>query len=232
MSDRLAMFRAILDNPADDTARLVFADWLEEHGTTDADRARVELVRLWFRLKPNLRSTTRTLALWLKANWARLWPSVAAAADLGRSRVRVQGRTVAANLRWPGERAEAELRVRIDRGFAESVQFDWAAGYLRFRAPIAADEPVATHEPGYNGHLRGVLPDATTVVYVQDWGPEVFARLADFAAEPEPGVKEYVSDYQLPVRDAYSPQRARHDVVRAMTAIARESNGLATWGRG
>lgn len=32
MSDRAALFAAILENPADDTARLVLADWLEENG--------------------------------------------------------------------------------------------------------------------------------------------------------------------------------------------------------
>ncbi len=32
MDDRAALFAAVLDSPADDTARLVLADWLEEHG--------------------------------------------------------------------------------------------------------------------------------------------------------------------------------------------------------
>ncbi|MBY0461450.1 MAG: TIGR02996 domain-containing protein, partial [Gemmataceae bacterium] len=32
MSDRAALLKAILDDPDDDTARLVFADWLDEHG--------------------------------------------------------------------------------------------------------------------------------------------------------------------------------------------------------
>jgi uncharacterized protein (TIGR02996 family) len=38
---RDALYRAILDNPEDDTPRLVFADWLEEHGESD----RAELIR-------------------------------------------------------------------------------------------------------------------------------------------------------------------------------------------
>ena len=59
MTDRLSFLRAILANPADNTPRLVFADWLEEHRTTDADAARAEFIRLWLRLKPGLRSTTK-----------------------------------------------------------------------------------------------------------------------------------------------------------------------------
>jgi uncharacterized protein (TIGR02996 family) len=42
MTDRETFLRAICDNPTDDTARLVFADWLEEHG--DADRG--EFIRI------------------------------------------------------------------------------------------------------------------------------------------------------------------------------------------
>jgi uncharacterized protein (TIGR02996 family) len=35
----------IAANPEDDTPRLVYADWLEEHGTSEADRARGEFIR-------------------------------------------------------------------------------------------------------------------------------------------------------------------------------------------
>lgn len=42
MSERAAFISAILDNPDDDTARLVFADWLEEHNEKD----RAEFIRL------------------------------------------------------------------------------------------------------------------------------------------------------------------------------------------
>src|SRR5262245_16683342 len=49
-----AMLRAFLedckDHPEDDAPRLILADWLEEHGETEADRARGEFVRLQVRL--------------------------------------------------------------------------------------------------------------------------------------------------------------------------------------
>src|SRR5262245_14167815 len=42
MDERQALLRAICENPDDDTPRLVFADWLQEHGEED----RAEFIRL------------------------------------------------------------------------------------------------------------------------------------------------------------------------------------------
>jgi uncharacterized protein (TIGR02996 family) len=44
-NDRDALFRAILDNPAEETPRLVYADWLEEFGKP-WDVARAEFIRV------------------------------------------------------------------------------------------------------------------------------------------------------------------------------------------
>lgn len=41
MNERQALLRAICENPDDDTPRLVFADWLQEHG----EDARAEFIR-------------------------------------------------------------------------------------------------------------------------------------------------------------------------------------------
>ena len=41
-TDRDSLLRAILANPADDMSRLVFADWLEEHGESE----RAEFIRI------------------------------------------------------------------------------------------------------------------------------------------------------------------------------------------
>src|SRR5437762_9382326 len=42
MADDDAFLRAIIDNPDDDLPRLVYADWLDEHG----DAARAEFIRV------------------------------------------------------------------------------------------------------------------------------------------------------------------------------------------
>jgi uncharacterized protein (TIGR02996 family) len=44
--DLLAMLEAVKDHPDDDTRRLAVADWLEERGSEDADRARGRFIRL------------------------------------------------------------------------------------------------------------------------------------------------------------------------------------------
>ena len=49
--EREAFMSAILATPDDDTPRLVFADWLDEHGTTDEDRAHAPLIRAQCRLE-------------------------------------------------------------------------------------------------------------------------------------------------------------------------------------
>ena len=45
LSDRDALLAAIRANPDEDTPRLMFADWLDEHGD-DASRTRAEFIRL------------------------------------------------------------------------------------------------------------------------------------------------------------------------------------------
>lgn len=82
MNDRLAFLKAIYAEPTDDTLRLVFSDWLEDHGTCDRDMATAEFIRA---------SCTRTLAgdvrkimprgvynAWIPRNWWRLVPTLAA----------------------------------------------------------------------------------------------------------------------------------------------------------
>ncbi|MCI0702082.1 MAG: TIGR02996 domain-containing protein, partial [Planctomycetia bacterium] len=49
MDDRQALMAAIIANPQEDTPRLVFADWLQEHGDKH-DQARAEFIRLQIKL--------------------------------------------------------------------------------------------------------------------------------------------------------------------------------------
>ena len=55
MNERDALMRAICENPDDDTPRLVFADWLQEHGEEERAefiRVQVEAARLAARTAP------------------------------------------------------------------------------------------------------------------------------------------------------------------------------------
>jgi len=55
MSDRDALLRAICENPDDDAPRLIYADWLDEHG----DPLQAEFIRIQVELSMNPRSTQR-----------------------------------------------------------------------------------------------------------------------------------------------------------------------------
>jgi uncharacterized protein (TIGR02996 family) len=74
---------AIRANPDDDHARLVYADWLDEDGTTDQHRARAEWIRLvcWKQGKQGGKPTGERRRVpgepaWLLANAHRLWPNL------------------------------------------------------------------------------------------------------------------------------------------------------------
>lgn len=43
MTDGAALIRAIQSDPTDDERRLVYADWLEDHGAPEAEYLRTEL---------------------------------------------------------------------------------------------------------------------------------------------------------------------------------------------
>jgi uncharacterized protein (TIGR02996 family) len=49
---RAGFLADILAHPDEDAPRLIFADWLEDHGATESDRARAELIRLQCRMAP------------------------------------------------------------------------------------------------------------------------------------------------------------------------------------
>ncbi|HYT91149.1 MAG TPA: TIGR02996 domain-containing protein [Gemmataceae bacterium] len=54
MNQDQALLRAVIDNPDDDGPRLVYADWLEEHG--DAERAEFIRIQIAVAESPYLRS--------------------------------------------------------------------------------------------------------------------------------------------------------------------------------
>jgi uncharacterized protein (TIGR02996 family) len=101
MTDRDAMLAAVAASPADDTPRLVFADWLDEHGEeayASFVRKQVELARLSPRIRVLASSYTKSL-------------------DPRENRLRVEGsgciRSEYAHLfRW-------EADVQIDKGTVE-----------------------------------------------------------------------------------------------------------------
>ena len=77
MNELCALESACATHPDDNTVHNALADWLEEHGRTDRDAARVEWIRLSC-TKPRKSIATRVSGerKWLYANVHRLWPTL------------------------------------------------------------------------------------------------------------------------------------------------------------
>jgi uncharacterized protein (TIGR02996 family) len=73
MSDREALLAAIAANPREETTRLVYADWLDEHGESDVDKATAEYIR--GSIGVSVRS--QIIDLWAGHMWKRLVPCFA-----------------------------------------------------------------------------------------------------------------------------------------------------------
>jgi uncharacterized protein (TIGR02996 family) len=72
VSERAALLRAIAQNPIDDTVRLAFADWLDEHGETDQAefiRLQIKRERSNLKLKHTGKSREEKLLEKHKAAW-------------------------------------------------------------------------------------------------------------------------------------------------------------------
>jgi uncharacterized protein (TIGR02996 family) len=103
MSEREAFQRAICENPDDDTPRLVFADWLQEHG----EEERAEFIRLQIQLAR--RTYQPREAVQLKQR---------------------EQQFLARALRWKGEVPGVDY-VQFARGFVEYARFLSGADFVR-----------------------------------------------------------------------------------------------------
>jgi uncharacterized protein (TIGR02996 family) len=133
MSTHEAFLQTILAAPGDDTPRLIYADWLEEHGTTEAERARAEFIRVQCELArlgnddPSrlvLEQRENELLTQHERNWAQDIHSI-----LAEIREGIMGAT------------RAPFFWRFERGFIESIECHGAllirhAARLFARAPI------------------------------------------------------------------------------------------------
>ncbi len=247
-SDRLALLKAILAAPDDDLPRLVFADWLEENGTSDADAARVEFIRLGCKSKAKTRITPAE-GKWVDANWQRLLGSTISARPKGAKSPKVEraGRFLRMRFRWTEGELEqarvAELCFEYVRGFARRVEYLQGHTYQRFWQATTTDEPLAYHRPERQpGLLFGPIhATGYTQLSRTTWGDAVFDRAVAFERELNGRSKVYVVGvlattdptglHPPALADEGSiipPQnRQRVAVATAMTAIAREFVGLA-----
>lgn len=117
MSECAAFINAILDNPDDDTARLVFADWLEEHGEPE----RAEFIRI--QIEPEKASEDRRLH---NDPGARIAGKHGAGFGGG----------------WRKAIGISETQGEYVRGFLTGVGIDSTPGFLDLTERVLALEPV------------------------------------------------------------------------------------------
>ncbi|MBN9120915.1 MAG: TIGR02996 domain-containing protein [Planctomycetes bacterium] len=148
MSDRAALLTAIVANPDEDTPRLVYADWLDEHGESKRAahiRAQIECHRLGT-ADTALAAVDDFLASQYEEGLARIdWGAVDA--DLG---ARVAAHK--AHDKHPfklNARAEGLPRVKgvtygnDERGFFDAALVDDASAFLRHAGAIFRAAPIA-----------------------------------------------------------------------------------------
>lgn len=83
MTDRESLLAAIKATPRDDLPRLVYADWLDENGTSDLDAATSEFIRASVAFKGKQKHPVGLNGMmapagyeWLNDNWHRLVPNL------------------------------------------------------------------------------------------------------------------------------------------------------------
>lgn len=111
MGDRALLLEAIRTHPADDTLRLVYADWLDEFGEDDLDRATVEFIRVSCSrgTKPGC-SMPKPAYAWIHDHWKRLLPTAFAAYPYGKTEV---------VSRWSVSRGETYASVETSGAWAK-----------------------------------------------------------------------------------------------------------------
>lgn len=154
--ERAALMRGILESPEDDTARLVFADWLDDNATTDQDRARAEWIRISCAPRKKSTGPQRRIAgerAWLGKNAFRLWPNLFALKahwwPTATHKTLLTGRIVLSlALAVPrdvgsGERiVYTRVNIQAERGIATEISVCFVRAAMV--APFAAlDEPFA-----------------------------------------------------------------------------------------
>jgi uncharacterized protein (TIGR02996 family) len=215
MSDDAAFIRAILEDPADDAPRLVYADWLDEHGQSErAEFVRIQCDQAYVGL-PKRGLTKRELDH-LSApgfDWTEQ-----AAKDIG---------VACAKLRWDGHDSfswqwDGEWSVTWSRGFVASIALPTAA-FIEHAAELFRAHPITAvrltdREPNNYGPPDDDMQFGWLSEHEHGVGPAGLPRgLLAALADSEPG------DGILRWRNA---DAANFALSRACVSFGRKAAGL------
>jgi len=153
---RAAFLRTIEADPTEDTHRLAYADWLDDHGESDCDRATAEFIRVGCKIAQTRQN--RQEGRWLKENWLRLIPELAPrvirrASAGGAPYCRRSGRWMGFFVEGHhgGRAMKVRLHLEFWRGFVKRAVFEGAFDLQWCRA-FSLSQPLAesdlTYEPG------------------------------------------------------------------------------------
>lgn len=165
MSDEDALLAGIAAQPEEDTPRLAYADWLDEHADALPDpelaRVRAEFIRL--------QTERLRCPYWLPGYTARY-------AELSRREAEIQSRYTAAVLGPAGEAAGVEvwfsrglpcLRMRVAAFLANAERFEY------LRAPVLIVTDAAENWYDLVTHPLFRLVTNLTLAPAPEWGPRV-----------------------------------------------------------
>jgi uncharacterized protein (TIGR02996 family) len=138
MTDRDALIRCILESPNDDLPRLIFADWLEEHG----EAARAEFIRV----QCELARTNPVIVELVGSMSSRKWeaPEYRRVDELRRRERELWDST--GSYRWfgdewlgwvlgPGVNHRTRQSGNLTRGFISSISCSWS-DFIRVRESL------------------------------------------------------------------------------------------------
>jgi uncharacterized protein (TIGR02996 family) len=141
MNQEEAFLQDILEHPADDGPRLVFADWLEERGAPE-DRARAEFIRVQFALRDLPADDPRRQQLEERERDLRVAHEAAWTAPLRRL-----------PLEWKRDYGAVGPSWEFRRGFVEKVAVE-AEAFLRIADALFRLAPVQEVRLSYDSQAR------------------------------------------------------------------------------
>ena len=215
MTDRDALLRAICENPDDDAPRLIYADWLDEHGDArqaEFIRVQIELARVPERNRQDHPLAAREQTLWRELRKWRFAPSEWTNLGLGDF---VRG----FNAQWRGDATR----------FVEVANDWWRLGpveNLRLFVNRVEDSGTAAAE------AVAKQPALATVRRVEVYGN----RLSDRWVERFFSTEYYARWHQLTLSgnrmtDAVCHWLAAHPLASSNCAVVLESLGISDSGR-
>jgi uncharacterized protein (TIGR02996 family) len=166
MTERRAFLSQILDHPDDDTARLVFADWLEENGEPEFGRfLRAGVTLAKYRHAPAVTSIGEDY--WEGMRVLRATAETVLAAQLAAALVRPDAGFAWCHMGWDAHADLVTARyakgrtVKVTRGLVSELRIDldeWLKVAYRVLSAAPLETVVITDAPGLTFYVRPPQP--------------------------------------------------------------------------